>query len=242
MTSWTTLSLDGRRGFVLIPGRYPPIRHFLNIAGEYALETLDAVEAMTDQQARDEIGQIELVPVSERYRGSNAGLVMAPFTAADSAGNLFSDGSYGVSYLEMLEPVAIAEAQRRFADFLAATGEQPTRLRLGLYSFGLSGNAADLRACADISWKGLTQPGNAASRRLGARLRAAGMAAALYPNALDNNEESLAVFSPAMFVDCTRNALVELNWNGRTFDDVSVIPSLTGVRKLNEFKWRTKSV
>ena len=234
MISWATLSLEGRRGFKLVPGRFPPLRHFERIAGERDLDVLDTVAAMTDDQARDEIGRIELVAPGERYYGSHAEPLMAPFTTFDPAGGPFSDGSYGVCCLQLQEDAAIADARRSLGAFFAATGEKPIKLRLGLYSFALAGLAADLRAARadDVL---------AQSRALGPRLRAAGIAAALYPNAYDRGADSLAVFKPGALSRCIRNALVELSWNGKSIDAVSVIPSLEGVRELNAFSQRSET-
>lgn len=234
MTSWTTLSLEGRRAFKLVPGRFPPLRHFDRIAGARDLDVLEAVAAMTDDQARDEIGRTELVAPGERYHGNHAELLMAPFTTFDPAGSPFSDGSYGVCCLRLQEDAAIADARRGLGAFFSATQEKPIKLRLGLYSFALAGLAADLRATRadDVL---------AQSRELGPRLRAAGIAAALYPNAYDQGADGLAVFKPGALTRCIRNALVELSWNGKSIDTVSVMPSLEGVRELNAFNQRSET-
>ena len=241
MSAWPVARIDGRRGFKLMPGRFPPIRHFQRIAGAGDLEVLDAVAAMTDEHARDEIGRIELVPAHERYRGSNVDNVMSAFTVFDPAGSLFSDGSCGVCYLRMLEPDAILQAERRFADFLAATAEGPIKLRLGLYSFTLLGEAADLRDITSAPAEFRADDGGAATRELGRRLRAAGVAAALYSDPALAGAETLAVFKPGAIKSCARSALVELDWNGHALESPTATPSVDGVRQLHDFKWRTRN-
>lgn len=221
---WPTADIEGRRGFKLVPGRFPPMRHFQRIADARDLDTLDAIEAMTDDHARDEIGQIELVPAHQRLSSSHAKPLMAAFTTFSPNGGLFSDGSYGVFCLQLREDSAISEARRDISAFLAATKEKPIKLRLSLYSIGLAGDVADLRKVDGIRWEHLTSDGWIESRMLGKRLRAAGMAGALYPNARAHETDNLVLFNTSALTDCVHYACVELNWNGRAIDTVTVVP------------------
>lgn len=222
--AWSVANLDGRRGFKLIPGRFPPVRHFEHIAHERDWDSLDSILAMTDDQARDEIGQIELVPANERFGGRHAAQVMAAFTSFNPAGSRFSDGSYGVFYLQLNQEDAISEARSEASAFLTATKERPIKLRLGLYSVGLAGNAADLRNVETIRRESAESDTWNESRALGVRLRAEGMAGVLYPAADAQGKDSLALFKASALTDCVRDALVELNWDGRAIDSVTVLP------------------
>jgi len=220
---WSVASLDGGRGFKLIPGRFPPVRHFAHLAHERDWDTLDSILAMTDDQARDEIGQIELVPANGRYDGRHAVQVMTAFTSFNPAGSRFSDGSYGVFYLQLTREDAISEARSEASAFLGATKERPIKLRLGLYSVGLAGNAADLRNVEAIRRESAASDTWKESRALGMRLRAEGMTGILYPSANAQSEDSLALFKASALTDCVRDALVELNWDGRAIDSVTIL-------------------
>ena len=141
--AWAMIDLNGQLAFTMVPCRFPPIKHFQRIADERDWDLLDAVEAMTDDQARDEIGQIELVPANERFSGAHAGPVMRAFTSFDPAGSMFSDGSYGVLHLQLQGDAAISKGKREASAFLAATGQEPIKLQLGLYAVELAGAVAE---------------------------------------------------------------------------------------------------
>ena len=216
VASWPIVSLDGLRGFKCVPSRIPPINHFQRIADQWAWDVLDALEAMTDDQARDEIGQIELIPASERFYGKRLELVMAAFTNFNPNGSLFSDGSYGVLYLQMQEALAVSEMCLRTAEFLAATNENPTTVQLDLYSIELTGNVADLRGIVAIRSEILASATSIESRNFGTRLHAAGVAGALYQSALDQGGESIAAFKTTVVSDCVGSAFLEFNWDGQS--------------------------
>lgn len=223
--SWPTASLDGQRGYKLVPCRIPPIRHFHRIADPRDWDLLDAVEAMTDAQAREEIGQTELFPGQERFSAGDAAPIMAAFTSFDPAGGPFSDGSRGVLYLRLRQDAAIAAAQRESAAFLAASCEAPIKLSHSLYSIGLAGTVADLRKDATFRRKTQARDADNELHKLGLRLRAAGVAGVLYPDLGAQGTDTLAVFNPSVLTDCVACAFVELEWNGRAVDKAALVAS-----------------
>jgi hypothetical protein len=224
--SWSMVSLDGQRGFKSVPCRLPPIRHFQRIADPRDWDLLDAVEAMTDAQAREEIGQTELFPAHERFRACDAAPIVAAFTTFDPAGSPLSDGSVGVFYLHLQQDAAIAAAQRESAAFLAASCEGPIKLSHGLYSIGLAGKVADLRRDEAFRRKVPARDAGNELHRLGSRLRAAGVAGALYPGTGLHSTDALAVFNPSVLTDCVACAFVELEWNGHTMDKATVVAAV----------------
>ena len=220
--SWPLRGLDGLRGYKLVPGLNQPTHHFRRIADKSDWEVLDVVEGMTDERVRHEIGQIELSPANELFGGACAEPVMAALANINPRGDLFSDGSYGVFYLQMKEHAAIALAKHHYAAFLGATREKPIRPRLNLYTIGLAGDAADLRQEAAIR-RGSAAGGSCTeSRALGRRLRDAGIAAALYSDARIEGEDCLAVFRPSALINCRHYASIELSWDGSAIDGVTL--------------------
>lgn len=226
MMPWAMVRLDGGRGYKLAPGRFAPGRHFERIAAKRDLEVLDAVAALTDDQAREEFGQIGTVCANERFRGRQAAPVMAPLTCFNPERSMFSDGSFGVLYLQTDAAAAISDACEELRAFLAASGEQPMRLRMGLYAMDLTGEVADLRSMEGLGWEpGVSDP-YLASRRLGKRLRDAGISGALYRNPRNRGTDSLAMFGAGTLTRCMRSAIVECSWNGRTIDRVEALPAI----------------
>ena len=64
----------------IIPSRFPPIDLFERIAPPEDWEALIALESLTNDRIRQEVGDISLVPVEERVSGPGASVVMAAFT------------------------------------------------------------------------------------------------------------------------------------------------------------------
>lgn len=219
--TWAMVDLHGQVAFTMVPCRFPPINHFQRIAGAHDWDLLDAVEAMTDEQARDEIGQIELVPVNDRLRGVHTAPVMAAFTRFDPAGSLFSDGSYGVLYLQMQRDAAICKGKRDACAFLAATAQKPIKLQLGLYAVGLAGAVADLRQTELLRGTDRIGDISAASRHIGERLRTAGIAGAMYRDT--SGADNLAVLRAGALTNCVPRAYIELSWNGTAIDSESML-------------------
>lgn len=215
---WSMASIDGRRGFMAAPARASTMHHFQRIAGEHDWNLLDAVEAITDDHAREQIGQIELVPAQERLGGADAEAVMSAFTRFSIAGSRFSDGSHGVLYLQLQRDAAVAQAQRAATAFLAATRELPIKLDMNLYSVGLAGEVADLRQAEALHHANPAGRAAAEWRRLGQQLRAAGIAGALYSAGGDGESDCLAIFRAAALTECTCLARMEFNWNGKAID------------------------
>ena len=101
----------------------------------------------------------------------------------------------------------------------------PLAHQLVLYRCELSGEVADLRACeANLS----AQPGAdgmARSRTLGRRLRAAGIAGAVYRNAHTGGADSLALFSTCAIRQSAPQARVHLRWDGSALHQLAQVPA-----------------
>ncbi len=108
-------------------------------------DALYALEAMTNDRIRDEVGEISLVPPEERLFGPGSTCIMAAFTHLNPQGSRFSDGTYGVFYCARKQDTAIAETRYHAALFMQATREPPMRLQMRLYKVTAKGEVADLR-------------------------------------------------------------------------------------------------
>lgn len=108
-SAYATVRLNWNPAYRVIPTRYPAISVFDRIASADDFDALYALEALTNDRVRDELGQIELVPRTERRFGPGSGPIMAAFTHLNPLGSRFSDGSYGVFYCARDADTAIAE-------------------------------------------------------------------------------------------------------------------------------------
>ena len=221
---WPHSVLDWSPAYRVIPTRFPAVNLFDRVASPQDFEALYALEAMTNDRLRTEVGELDLVPADERCFGPGCGPIMAAFTHLNPNGSRFSDGSYGVFYCGRERPTAIAETRYHAGLFLAATKEAPLRQQMRLYTVMAHGDVVDLRGDA-IAQAGLN-PGLLApddyspGMALGRAVRAAGAPGIVYPSVRDPEGECLAALRTTMLRDCRHAAYLEYNWNGETVDYV----------------------
>ncbi len=87
-----------------------------------------AVEALTNSRLRDAVGDITLVPKSERVTGVGASWLMAPFTHLSPTGARFSTAAFGAYYAAFELDTAITETVYHRERFLRATDEAPIEI------------------------------------------------------------------------------------------------------------------
>ncbi len=210
-----------------MPTRYPTITLFDRVAAEADFDALYALEAMTNERLRDELGQIERVPREQRIYGPGSGPIMAAFTHVNVLGSRFSDGSYGVFYAARDRTTAVAETRYHHARFLAATREGPMHLPMRLYTVAVDARLHDLRplataeAAAPSANAAIYDPDDyAAARALGRRLHAAGSAGVVYRSVRHARGQCVGLFRPDAARGCLHAAYLLYAWDGDTFTDV----------------------
>ena len=105
----------------IVPTRHPTVFLFDRVADATDFEALYALEALTNERLREQLGQIERVAPADRLFGPGSGPIMAAFTHVNPQGSRFSDGSYGVFYAARARATAIAETRWHHARFLGAS-------------------------------------------------------------------------------------------------------------------------
>jgi hypothetical protein len=69
----------------IIPSRFPPINLFERVADPADLEAIIALESLTNDRLREEVGALQLVPQQDRISGRGPGYIMAAFTHLNPA-------------------------------------------------------------------------------------------------------------------------------------------------------------
>ena len=105
----------------IVPTRYPAVTLFDRVADAADFEALYALEALTNERAREELGQVERVPPDDRVFGPGSGPIMAAFTHVNLLGSRFSGGEHGVFYAARERATAVAETRHHHGRFLATT-------------------------------------------------------------------------------------------------------------------------
>lgn len=227
MTDYPRVPLRWSPAFRVIPTRFPAITLFDRVASPADFEALYALEAMTNDRIRDEVGDISLVPPDERLYGPGSGPIMAAFTHLDPQGSRFSDGSYGVFYCARRKETAIAETRYHSTLFMAATAEPPMRLQMRLYALKANGEAVDLRRAVRTEPRIVDPDHYGFARGIGRDLREAGAFGILYPSVRHPGGQCLAALRTGIVRDCLPSAHLEYNWNGRTIDAVFELSQLS---------------
>lgn len=220
MSDYPRIALGWNPAFRVIPTRFPAVNLFGRVAGTEDFEALYALEAMTNDRLRDEVGDISLVPAEERLFGPGSGPIMAAFTHLNPQGSRFGDGSHGVFYCGREKETAIAETRHHSALFMGATAEPPMRLQMRLYTVAAEGEAVDLRKAAQADPRIVDPDDYGHAQSIGRKLRGEGAPGILYPSVRRPGGECLAALRPGILRDCLHAAYLEYNWNGRGIDAV----------------------
>ena len=204
----------------IVPTRYPAITLFDRVADAEDFDALYALEAMTNERARDELGQIERVPRALRLYGPGSGPIMAAFTHVNTLGSRFGDGRFGVFYAARERATAVAETRHHHARFLAATQQGPMHLPMRLYHVAIDARLHDLRPPGAVPEAVYAPDDYTASQALGVQLQAQGSAGVVYRSVRHAGGECVGLFTPRGASACLHAAYLLYAWDGAQFSDV----------------------
>lgn len=204
----------------IVPTRYPAVSLFDRVADADDFDALYALEAMTNERVRDEVGQIERVPRDERVFGPGSSPIMAAFTHVNVLGSRFSDGRFGVFYAARERATAVAETRHHHGNFLAATKQPAMHLPMRLYHVAVDARLHDLRPVGAVSETVYDPDDYGPARALGHALHAAGSAGVAYRSVRRPGGQCAGLFRPRGASRCLHAAVLLYAWNGQTFTDV----------------------
>lgn len=203
----------------IVPTRYPTVSLFDRVADAADFDALYALEAMSNERVRDELGQIERVPAAERVFGPGSSPIMAAFTHVNPAGSRFSDGAYGVFYAARDRATAIAETRYHQARFMAATTQPAMHLPMRLYHVAIAAPLHDLRG-STVPEAVYDEQDYRIAQALGRHLQAAGSAGVVYRSVRYAGGQCVGLFKPTGASACLHAAYLLYAWDGRQFTDV----------------------
>jgi hypothetical protein len=224
--AYPRVQLRWNPAYRVIPTRHPAVNVFDRVASPEDFEALYALESLTNDRLRNEVGDVELVPPAERVYGPGSGPIMAAFTHLNPEGSRFSDGRYGVFYCARDADTAIAETVYHSARFMAATREPAMRLQMRLYTVKASGRVADLRKLAGIEPALFDPDDYRHAQGLGRQLREQGCEGIAYPSVRRAKGLCLAAFRPRLLSNCIHSAYLEYHWNGERIAGVFQLSQL----------------
>lgn len=200
--------------FRVIPSRFPPVQLFERVADPADLDAVLAIEALTNERIRDEVGALQLLPPEDRVTGAGAGYLMAAFTHVSPVGGRFTDGTYGAYYAGKDLQTAIDETVYHRERFLRATGEEPIELDMRVLRARLSADLHDVRAMSRVAPEIYHPEDYSASQALGRRLRALRSWGIVYDSVRRAGGECVAVFRPRALSRCQQTQHLGYLWDG----------------------------
>jgi RES domain-containing protein len=204
----------------IVPTRHPSVYLYDRVADAADFDALYALEALTNDRVRDEIGAVQLVAPEDRVFGPGSGPIMAAFTHVNPSGSRFSDGAYGMFYAARERATAVAETAHHHARFLAATNEGPMHLPMRLYHVAVDARLHDLRAPGAVPAGVFDASDYSAARALGRTLRARGSHGVVYPSVRHARGQCVGLFRPRGAKDCLHAAILLYAWDGQRFTDI----------------------
>jgi hypothetical protein len=198
----------------VIPSRFPPIQLFERVADPGDLEAIFAIEALTNDRIRDEVGALTLVAPEDRVTGAGAGYIMAAFTHVAPVGGRFTDGSFGAYYAARDLETAVDETVFHRERFLAATREEPIELEMRVLKARLNADLHDLRGLAAEYPELYRRDDYSASQALARRLREDGSWGIAYDSVRREGGECAAVLRPRALSRCQQAQHLGYVWDG----------------------------
>jgi hypothetical protein len=209
-----------QQGCRIVPTRYPAVNLFDRVADGEDFDALYALEGLSNERLRDELGQIERVAAQDRLYGPGSGPIMAAFTHLNVLGSRFSAGQYGVFYAARDRATAMAETRHHHGRFLAATRQGPLHLPMRLYSVAIDARLHDLRPDGAVDAAVYDPADYGRSQALGAQLQRAGSAGVVYRSVRQARGYCVGLFKPRGASACLHAAYLLYAWDGQRFTDV----------------------
>jgi hypothetical protein len=198
----------------IIPSRFPPIDLFERVTNAADLEAVLAVESLTNDRIRDEVGKLQLTPPEDRISGPGSSAIMAAFTHLNPEGSRFSDGSYGVFYAARDLDTAVEETKHHRSRFMLATKQPPMELDMRVYAVDLKGKLHDIRRMRNSLSRVYSRDRYASGQDLGRSLRDLGSLGIAYESVRRKGGECAAIFRPTALSNCRQERHLCYVWDG----------------------------
>jgi hypothetical protein len=218
----------------IIPSRFPPIQLFERVANPEDLEAVLALESLTNDRVREEVGTLHLVPLQDRITGRGTGYIMAAFTHLNPAGSRFSDGTYGVFYAARILDTAIVETRYHREEFMRATAEPPMELDMRVLLADVQQRLHDIRGMREALPAIYAVGDYTASQALGRQLRAQQSWGIVYDSVRHSGGECVGVFRPPAVRNCRQERHLCYVWDGERISRVYQKSSLPGEWAITE--------
>lgn len=219
--------LSDHNQFRIIPSVLPTINFFEGLVDPDDMEIIFEIESLTNDRLRQEVGDIFLVPRTDRVSGYGSSVVMAAFTHIGKP-TRFSDGSYGVYYASFSVETAIRETSYHRARFLNATKEPPCELTMRLYRGKILKPLYDIRDEAYMQYHQADDYNP--SQIYGRQMRDSHAYGLIYNSVRHTGGTCLAIFRPPAISLPEMLTHLRYVWNGEQITDVFDVRELLRIK------------
>ena len=223
MIDIASLPINGvnwRSAVRIIRSIHPPIDLFEDIADPADWPLIISAEQKTNPRLMENIGNLDLVPITRRISGPGASYLMAPFThVSTDRPSRFSDGTFGVLYVGISFEVALLETIHHHARFMTRTNEpEGWTSQFREIVLNVRARLHDLRGGDPAHASALEPDDYSESQRLGIQLRAIGSDGLVYPSVRFPGGECVGLFYPDLASKPVQGRHLAYHWSGRRVD------------------------
>jgi len=217
-----TTEVSWGRAARIIPSRFPPVGLFDRVSDPKELESVFAIEAMTNSRLEEEWGDLSLVPAEERVSGPGTTSIMAAFTHPNPQGTRFSTSEFGVYYAANDLDTAIKETVYHRERFLKSFNCKPLEIDMRVYYTAVKADLYDLREIRESSpWIYDPDPRHyPRTQALAVMLRKCGAHGLVYSSVRNPGADCIAIFRPSILEPCHQGEHLTYRWNGMHITDV----------------------
>ena len=208
------------RAVRIVPSCFPAIDLFEDVARPEDLESVWAVEAITNSRLRQEAGDLTLVPPEDRVSGPGTTPIMAAFTHPNPHGSRFSPGTYGVYYAGESEATALAETRYHRQRFYRYQDSGPERIQMRAYVGAVEAEWIELRDQVDHRPDLYDPDSYRASQAFGEHHREQGAWGIVYRSVRRPDGQCLAVFRPRACAPVDQGAHYEYIYDGTSITHI----------------------
>ncbi len=178
------------------------------------LEAVIAIESLTNDRIRDEVGEIRLVAPEDRLSGPGTSPIMAAFTHVNPEGGRFTDGTFGAWYAAHDLHTAACESACHRAIFLARTREAPGEIDMRSYQANLRADLVDLRGMGKKRADLYDPLSYARSQPFARAQRDRGAHGIVWDSVRNPGGECVAVFRPRLLKPAIQGPHLAFVWDG----------------------------
>lgn len=206
----------------IVSSLFPPQGLFDRVTSRRDLDAVIAIESLTNDRIRQELGTVSLVPKDDCVFGPGTTPIMAAFTHPNPDGSRFADASFGAYYAAKSIDTAVVETCFHKERFMRATNENAIELDMRSYASNIDADLHDLRGKQSGAHE-IYNPDPAhygAAQAVGKSLRANGSNGIAYDSVRDDGGECAAIFRPRVLSPVVQGPHFCYVWDGTAISSI----------------------